>query len=190
MMPRIQIAQKGPIRSRMVNGTWRMLDYPPSAHDINRPLSSLPLSWDHQLRRCRNLWGLYTGGSAGGCDGADAGPARQAGTDQKSGICIPHPTGPYRRVAHYDVTAKRLTECVEAALKRLEHRPDWLTSIDDTAGGLNALVKSRKTRGAFRLLAQSICRTEQPHGSTPCQLPGRIQSLAHGPALSHKSALA
>ena len=39
MMPRIQIALNGPTLSRMVYGTWRMLDDAPSAQDINRRLS-------------------------------------------------------------------------------------------------------------------------------------------------------
>jgi len=139
----------------MVYGTWRMLDNAPSAQDINR-----------RLHLCRDL-GITT------IDGAEiyGGYAQEAALGAamaltptlrdslelvtKSGIYIPHPTAPGRRVAHYDVTAKRLTECVDAALKRLGtdridlflvHRPDWLTSIDDTADGLNALVKSGKIR--------------------------------------------
>jgi predicted oxidoreductase len=157
MMPRTQIAPKGPILSRMVYGTWRMLDDAPSAQDINR-----------RLHLCRDL-GITT------IDGAEiyGGYAQEAALGAamsltpglrdslelvtKSGIYIPHPTAPGRRVSHYDVTSKRLTECVDAALTRLGtdridvflvHRPDWLTSIDDTADGLNALVKSGKIRSA------------------------------------------
>ncbi len=157
MIPRTQIAPKGPILSRMVYGTWRMLDDDPSAQDINR-----------RMHHCRDL-GITT------IDGAEiyGGYAQEAALGAamaltptlrdslelvtKSGIYIPHPTAPGRRVAHYDVTAKRLTDCVDAALKRLGtdridvflvHRPDWLTSIDDTAAGLNALVKSGKIRSA------------------------------------------
>ena len=157
MMPRTQIAPKGPILSRMVYGTWRMLDDAPSAQDINR-----------RLHLCRDL-GITT------IDGAEiyGGYAQEAALGAamaltpglrdslelvtKSGIYVPHSTAPGRRVAHYDVTAQRLTTCVDAALKRLGtdridvflvHRPDWLTSIDDTASGLNALVASGKIRSA------------------------------------------
>ena len=109
MMPRTQIAPKGPILSRMVYGTWRMLDNAPSAQDINR-----------RLHLCRDL-GITT------IDGAEiyGGYAQEAALGAamaltptlrdslelvtKSGIYIPHPTAPGCRVAHYDVTARRLT---------------------------------------------------------------------------------
>ena len=37
-MPRTRIAPNGPVFSRMVYGTWRMLDDAPSTQDINRRL--------------------------------------------------------------------------------------------------------------------------------------------------------
>lgn len=157
MMPRIQIAPNGPNFSRMVYGTWRILDDAPTAQEINR-----------RLHHCLEL-GITT------IDGAEiyGGYAQETALGQalaltpslreklelvtKSGIYIPHPTAPERQAAHYDVTAKRLIECVDAALKRLGtdridlflvHRPDWLTAIDDTASGLNSLVKSGKIGAA------------------------------------------
>ena len=142
MMPRIQIAPNGPTFSRMVYGTWRMLDDAPSAQDINRRLN-LCLDLGITTIDGAEIYGGYAQEAALG-----AGLALSPGLRDrlelvtKSGIYIPHPSAPGRRIAHYDVTAKRLTECVEAALKRLGtdridlflvHRPDWMTSIDDTA---------------------------------------------------------
>lgn len=153
MIPRIQIAPNGPSFSRMVYGTWRMLDDAPSAQDINRRLN-LCLDLGITTIDGAEIYGGYAQEAALG-----AGLALSPGLRDKlelvtkSGIYIPHPTAPGRRVAHYDVTAKRLAECADAALQRLGtdridlflvHRPDWLTSIDDTANGLNALVASGK----------------------------------------------
>ncbi len=157
MMPRIQIAPNGPTFSRMVYGTWRMLDDAPSAQDINRRLN-LCLDLGITTIDGAEIYGGYAQEAALG-----AGLALSPGLRDrlelvtKSGIYIPHPSAPGRRVAHYDVTAKRLTECADAALKRLGtdridlflvHRPDWLTSIDDTAEGLNALLASGKIAAA------------------------------------------
>ena len=157
MMPRIQIAPNGPTFSRMVYGTWRMLDDAPSAQDINRRLN-LCLDLGITTIDGAEIYGGYAQEAALG-----AGLALSPGLRDrlelvtKSGIYIPHPSAPGRRVAHYDVTAKRLTECADAALKRLGtdridlflvHRPDWMTSIDDTAEGLNALLASGKIAAA------------------------------------------
>ncbi len=157
MIPRIQIAPNGPTFSRMVYGTWRMLDDAPSAQDINRRLN-LCLDLGITTIDGAEIYGGYAQEAALG-----AGLALSPGLREKlelvtkSGIYIPHSTAPGRRVAHYDVTAKRLIECADAALHRLGtdridlflvHRPDWLTSIDDTAEGLNALVASGKIGAA------------------------------------------
>jgi predicted oxidoreductase len=157
MMPRIQIAPNGPTFSRMVYGTWRMLDDAPSAQDINRRLN-LCLDLGITTIDGAEIYGGYAQEAALG-----AGLALSPGLRDrlelvtKSGIYIPHPSAPGRRIAHYDVTAKRLTECADAALQRLGtdridlflvHRPDWLTSIDDTAEGLNALLVSGKIGAA------------------------------------------
>ena len=157
MMPRTQIVPDGPSFSRMVYGTWRMLDDAPSAQDINRRLH-MCLELGITTIDGAEIYGGYAQEAAlGAALALTPGLRDKLELVTKSGIYIPHPTAPSRRVAHYDVTAKRLSECVDAALKRLGtdrievflvHRPDWLTSIDDTANGLNALVKSGKIRWA------------------------------------------
>lgn len=157
MLPRTQIAPNGPSFSRMVYGTWRMLDDAPSAQDINRRLH-LCLDLGITTIDSAEIYGGYAQEAAlGAALALTPGLRDKLELVTKSGIYIPHPTAPNRRVAHYDVTAKRLIDCVDAALKRLGtdrievflvHRPDWLTRIDDTAEGLNALVKSGKVCGA------------------------------------------
>ncbi len=157
LMPRPQIARNGPVLSRMAYGTWRMLDDAPSAQDINRRLH-LCLDLGVTTIDGAEIYGGYAQEAAlGAAMALTPGLRDKLELVTKSGIYIPHTTAPGRRVAHYDATAKRLTECVDAALKRLGtdrievflvHRPDWLTSIDDTANGLNALVKSGKIRSA------------------------------------------
>ncbi len=157
MMPRTRIAPNGPTFSHMVYGTWRMLDDAPSAQDINRRLH-LCLELGITTIDGAEIYGGYAQEAALGVALAlTPGLRENLELVTKSGIYIPHPTAPERRVAHYDVTAKRLNDCVDSALERLGtdrldlflvHRPDWLTSIDDTAAGLNALVKSGKIRSA------------------------------------------
>jgi predicted oxidoreductase len=157
MMPRTQIAPNSPVFSRMVYGTWRMLDDAPSAQDINRRLH-LCLDLGITTIDGAEIYGGYAQEAAlGAAMALTPGLRDSLELVTKSGIYVPNPSAPSRRAAHYDVTAKRLTECVDAALMRLGtdridlfliHRPDWLTSIDDTANGLNALVKSGKIRSA------------------------------------------
>ena len=75
----------------------------------------------------------------------------------KAGIYVPNKLNPDRQVGFYDVSGPRLQQSVEESLRLmgtdhlelfLVHRPDWLTSIDDTAGGLNQLIRSGKIRSA------------------------------------------
>ncbi len=64
---------------------------------------------------------------------------------------------PDRRTAHYNATGPRLVKSLEKSLRllgtdRVElflvHRPDWLTRADDTAAGLNELLRTGKIRAA------------------------------------------
>lgn len=155
MIAKTKMAADGPDFSRMIYGTWRMLDDGSTAQEVNR-----------RLLRCVEL-GMTTIDTAeiyGGYavearlgEALDLSPGLRDKVQiiTKSGIYIPHKTAPGVRVGHYDASAKRLVESVEASLNLigtdqidmfLVHRPDWLTSIDDTADGLNRLVKSGKVR--------------------------------------------
>jgi predicted oxidoreductase len=70
---------------------------------------------------------------------------------------VPCSFHPERKVAHYNVTAARIVKSAEKSLRLmgvdcldllLVHRPDWLTSADETAEGLNRLLKDGKIRSA------------------------------------------
>ena len=143
--------------SRLVYGTWRMLDDAPSIQDINR-----------RLNRCVDL-GIKTidtaeiyGGYAVEEVLGDAIALSQGLSDKlriitKSGIYVPNRKNPERTVGFYDASAVQLKESLETSLRLLGreqidlflvHRPDWLTSIDDTAEGLNKLIQEGKIRRA------------------------------------------
>lgn len=157
MIARIKLAPHAPEFSRLVYGTWRMLDDGASIQQINA-----------RLQRCVELgvttvdtaeiYGLYRVEAAlGKALNLSPGLRDKLEIVTKGGIYVPEPGQPGRKVASYDVTASQLRATVENSLRllgtdRLElflvHRPDWLTSIDDTAAGLNALLGSGKIRSA------------------------------------------
>jgi predicted oxidoreductase len=71
----------------------------------------------------------------------------------KCGIYVPCSFHPERKTAHYNLTAARIVKSAEKSLRLmgidhidllLVHRPDWLTSADETAEGLNKLLKDGK----------------------------------------------
>jgi predicted oxidoreductase len=75
----------------------------------------------------------------------------------KCGIYVPCEFHPDRKTAFYNATAERIVKSTEKSLRfmgidhidcLLVHRPDWLTSIDETADGLQRLLKEGKIRSA------------------------------------------
>lgn len=75
----------------------------------------------------------------------------------KGGIYVPNSFHPNRKVSYYDATGARLIKSLEKSLRflgvdhvelLLVHRPDWLTHPDETAEGLNRLIKDGKIRAA------------------------------------------
>ena len=154
MMPRIQTAPDGPVLSRMVYGTWRLLDDGAvSAQDINRRLNAC-LDLGITSIDTAEIYGLYQVEAAlGAALALSPGLRDKLEIITKSGIYIPHDGAPWVRCGHYDARGARLIESVDQALRllgtdRLDlflvHRPDWLTGIDDTAGGLDRLIASGK----------------------------------------------
>jgi predicted oxidoreductase len=157
MITRTKIAPTGPEFSRLVYGSWRMLDDGASAQDINR-----------RLHRCVELgittidtaeiYGLYQVEAAlGRALALSPGLRDKLEIVTKAGIYIPHKLNPERKVGFYDASGARLVQSVEHSLHllgtdRVElflvHRPDWLSGIDDTAGGLNHLLRAGKIRSA------------------------------------------
>jgi len=157
MITRSKIAPTGPELSRLVYGTWRMLDDGSSIQDINR-----------RLHRCVELgitsidtaeiYGLYRVEAAlGQALALSPGLRDKLEIVTKAGIYVPNPLSPERKVGFYDASGARLTQSLEQSLRLigtdhvelfLVHRPDWLTSVDDTAGGLNQLLRAGKIRSA------------------------------------------
>jgi predicted oxidoreductase len=75
----------------------------------------------------------------------------------KAGIYIPCKFHPERHTAHYNGTGARMVKSLEKSLRFLQtdrvelqlvHRPDWLARADDTASGLNQLLRDGKIRHA------------------------------------------
>jgi predicted oxidoreductase len=157
MITRSKIAPAGPELSRLAYGTWRMLDDGSSIQDINR-----------RLHRCVELgittidtaeiYGLYRVEAAlGQALALSPGLREKLEIVTKAGIHVPNPLSPERKVGFYDASGARLIQSLEQSLRligtdRVElflvHRPDWLTSVDDTAGGLNRLLRAGKIRSA------------------------------------------
>ena len=104
------------------------------------------------------IYGLYRVEAAiGAALARDKGLRAKVEIVTKAGIYIPHDMQPDRRVSFYNASGARLIESTEQSLRLmgieyidllLVHRPDWLTSVDDTADGLNRLLKDGKIRAA------------------------------------------
>lgn len=159
MIPRTQISPNGPEFSRLVYGTWRILADADTA-------TSIDLS--KRLQKCVEL-GITTLDTAevygvyqveefiGQTLKSDTGLKKKIEIVTKCGIYVPCDFHPERKVAHYNVTAERIIKSAEKSLRLmgidhidllLVHRPDWLTSADETAAGLNKLLKQGKIRSA------------------------------------------
>lgn len=159
MMERIKIAPNGPEFSRLVYGTWRALDEKEAA---------TPAHLLARLKKCLDLgittvdtaeiYGLYRVEEAlGEALKLDPGVKKRIELVTKCGIYVPCSFHPERKVAHYNVTAARIVKSAEKSLRLIDtdcldlllvHRPDWLTSADETAEGLNRLLKEGKIRSA------------------------------------------
>lgn len=158
-MQRLSLSPQGPDFSRLVYGTWRLLDDP--AH-------TSPASILERLKACLDLgittldtaeiYGLYRVEEAlGQALALDPGLRSRFEIVTKCGIYVPCDFHPDRRTAFYNVSAARIVKSAEKSLRflgvdtldlLLVHRPDWLTSIDETAEGLNQLLRAGKIRAA------------------------------------------
>lgn len=157
MTNRCHIATEGPEFSKLVYGTWRMLDDGASVQDINR-----------RLHRCVELgittldtaeiYGLYEVESAlGKALALSPGLRDRVEIVTKAGIYVPNKYHPERTIGFYNASAARLVKSLEKSLRLigtdridlfLVHRPDWLTAADDTAQGLNQLQAAGKIRSS------------------------------------------
>ncbi|MGO9110372.1 MAG: aldo/keto reductase family oxidoreductase [Thermoguttaceae bacterium] len=157
MMPHLPIAPHGPEFSRMIYGTWRMLSDQPTPQEINRRLHAC-LELGITTLDTAEIYGLYEVERAlGEALALSPGLRDKLEIVTKAGIYVPCKYHPDRRTAHYDASGPRMVKSLEKSLRflatdRVElllvHRPDWLTRADDTAGGLNQLLREGKIRAA------------------------------------------
>jgi predicted oxidoreductase len=156
-MTRIKLSTTGPEFSRMVYGTWRMLATKPDAQEVNRRLHAC-VELGITTIDTAEIYGLYKVEEAlGAALALSPGLRDKLEIVTKAGIYVPNTYHPERRTAHYNATGARLIKSLEKALRLLGtdhvelflvHRPDWLTRADDTAKGLNELMRSGKIKSA------------------------------------------
>ncbi len=157
MMPRLPIAPHGPEFSRMAYGTWRILSDQPTPQEINRRLQTC-LELGITTIDTAEIYGLYEVERAlGEALALSPGLRDKLEIVTKAGIYVPCKYHPDRQTAFYDASGPRIVKSLEKSLRflatdRVElllvHRPDWLTRADDTAGGLNPLLRDGKIRAA------------------------------------------
>ncbi len=156
-MQRVKIASHGPEFSRLVYGTWRILNNQPTVQEINRRLQFC-LELGITTIDTAEIYGTYqVEEQLGAALALSPGLRDKLELVSKAGIYVPCSYHPDRRTAHYNATGPRLIKSLDKSLRllgtdRLElflvHRPDWLTRADDTAAGLNELLRSGKIRSA------------------------------------------
>ena len=159
MSNRATLSAFGPEFSRIVFGTWRILDDP----ETRTPAGLL-----ERLHACveagittvdtAEIYGVYRVEEAlGEAFAKDPSLRMRMELVSKCGIYIPCEYHPDRRTAFYNATAQRIVKSAEKSLRflgtdyldlLLVHRPDWLTSVDETAEGLNQLLRQGKIRAA------------------------------------------
>jgi predicted oxidoreductase len=157
---------------------WRLAEDPAGTsvprirQKIDACLENGITTFDHA-----DIYGRYTCEGLFGRALADA-PALRDRMEivTKCGINVPCDNRPGVRVNHYDVTAAAIERCVDRSLRELRtdridvlliHRPDWLTSAEETAKGLLDVIKAGKVRSVgvsnynphqFALLARFLGR--------------------------------
>ena len=157
MVPRESICAGGPEFSRLAYGTWRILGSEPTPAEI---LDRLKTSADCGITTIdtAEIYGTYRVEEAlGAALRIDPGFRNRIEIVSKCGIQFPCPAHPECRNAHYDATAANIVSAAEKSLRllgtdRLDlfliHRPDWLTPADETAKGLNKLLRDGKILAA------------------------------------------
>jgi predicted oxidoreductase len=156
-MQRIPITAGGPEFSRMVYGTWRLLADHPTPQQVNERLHAC-LELGITTIDTAEIYGTYeVEEMLGRALALSPGLRDKLEIVTKAGIYVPNRFHPERRTAHYNASGARLVKSLDKSLRllgtdRVElflvHRPDWLTSAADTAGGLNELLRAGKIRAA------------------------------------------
>lgn len=156
-MKRQRIAPGGPEFSRLIYGTWRLLATKPTAQEINRRLHAC-LECGITTIDTAEIYGLYDVEKLlGEALALSPGLRDKLEIVTKAGIYVPCQYHPERRTAHYNATGPRLVKSLEKSLRwlgtdRVElflvHRPDWMARADDTAAGLDQLLREGKIKAA------------------------------------------
>lgn len=149
----------GPVFSRLIYGTWRLL---------NDAEAVTPQAVNRRLQVCleQGITTIDTAEIYGGYEVEEVlgralalspGLRDRLQLVTKYGIYVPSKFHPQRKVAFYNAEGARAVKSLEKSLwflgtdfvdLLLVHRPDWLTSADDTASGLNRLLEGGKIRHA------------------------------------------
>lgn len=161
MITRHRIAPNCPEFSRLVYGTWRILDDADKAN-------CTPQALLQRFKACADMGittfdtaeiygGYHVEEAIGGALKLDPAFRQKIEIVTKFGIYVPCEFHPQRKVAHYNATAARIVKSAEKSLRLmgideidllLVHRPDWLTGAEETAAGLNKLLKDGKILSA------------------------------------------
>ena len=156
-MQRFPIAPGGPEVSGIAYGVWRLAEDPNGTdtarirQKIDTCLEEGVTTFDHA-----DIYGDYTCESLFGKALAEAPELRdKMEIVTKCGIKAPCPALPDTHVKHYAATVDWIAHSVDRSLQALQtdyidllliHRPDWLTSAEETAEGLRAAIDSGKVR--------------------------------------------
>ena len=154
---RIELDAQGLSLSRLVLGAWRLLDGTerPDAAAVARLIGDATelgmTSFDHA-----DIYGNYGVEAAFG-EGLKRWSGRRESVEliSKCDIMLKSNVRPDNRLKHYDTSAAHIVASVERSLSTLKadyldvllvHRPDPLMDADETASGLEAVVKAGKVR--------------------------------------------
>lgn len=157
MPPRFPLCPQGPEVSAIAYGLWRLAQDPEGSSParvrakIDACLEAGITTFDHA-----DIYGGYTCEGLFGRALVEAPGLRdRMEIVTKCGINAVGPNRPGARVNHYDASAGAIAACVDRSLRELRtdridllliHRPDWLTSAEETARGLTAVVAAGKVR--------------------------------------------
>src|SRR3569832_402990 len=118
-MKRLKLTPGGPEVSRMVYGTWRLLDTKPDPQEINRRLHTC-VELGITTIDTAEIYGLYEVEKLLGTALAlSPGLRDRLEIVTKAGIYVPCSYHPDRHTAHYNATGARLVKSLEKSLRLL-----------------------------------------------------------------------
>jgi predicted oxidoreductase len=157
MIPRFKLSSDGPEVSSLAYGFWRLAQDAAGTsvarvrEKIDACLEVGMTTMDHA-----DIYGLYSCEGLFGRALKDAPGLRdRMEIVTKCGINVPCTNRPGVNARHYDATAPAIERCVDRSLRELNtdridvllvHRPDWLTSAEETARGLQRVIDTGKVR--------------------------------------------